>query len=175
MTPLLLAAIALSGAVTACAGYDDYREYRAAHPGWKPGFPRDRMALDELLAIVHAPPAGRNTTAIVTHLVVLGLGTDPWEEISLGEIRAGSFTPDPGRLYVVAARSQCLWTAIHTGTDRDDRRATGSFVWYLLRGDRLLAYEHTEFLERCNTRDLEKGGVHHIRGFEQTLRDHLDR
>jgi hypothetical protein len=165
----------LAAAAIACASYDDHREYRAAHPGWEPSFPRDLVALDELLAIVHAPPGARSTTAIVTRVVVLGLGTDPWERISLRKIRAGSFVPDPGRLYVVAARLQCLWTAAYTGTGDDDRRASGALVWYLVRDDRLLAYEHTRFLERCDTRDLVKGSVQTVPGFAQTLREHLDR
>jgi hypothetical protein len=175
MARLLVAVVVLAAVAIACATYDDYREYRAAHPGWEPTFPRDVVALDELLAIVHAPPEGRNTTAIVTHVVVLGLGTDPWEEISLAEIRSGTFVPVPGRLYVVAARSQCLWSAVHTSTDGDDRRATGALVWYMLRDDRLLAYEHTRFLERCKTADLAKGSVQSVRGFETTVREHLDR
>jgi hypothetical protein len=175
MTALLVAVVVLSAAATSCATHDYYRDYRAAHPTWEPSFPRDILAIDELLAIVHAPPVGRNTTAIVTHLAVLGLGTDPWETISLAEIRAGSFVPDPGRLYVVAATAQCLWSSAYTSSDGDDRRASGSFVWYLLRDDRLLAYDHTEFLERCDTVDRVKGSVQNVPGFEQTLREHLDR
>jgi hypothetical protein len=170
----ILVAVALMSGTTACASYDDYREYSAKHPGWEPGFPRDVVALDELLAIVHAPPAARSTTSIVTRVVVLGLGTEPWEEIPLAEVRAGAFAPDPGRMYVVAARTQCLWTTVYTGQDEDVRRASGALVWYLMRDDRLLAYDHAEFLERCATKDLVKGSVQDVPGFQEAIREHLD-
>jgi hypothetical protein len=175
MTPLLVAVVVLSAAATSCATHDYYRDYRAAHPTWEPSFPRDVVAIDELLAIIHAPPAAPNTTAIVTHLVVLGLGTDPWETISLSEIRSGSFVPEPGRLYVVAARSQCLWSSMHHSRTGFERREARSFVWYLLRDDRLRAYDHTRFSRRCETEDLVKGSVQRVPGFEETLREHLDR
>lgn len=164
---------ALAALLCACASHDFYRAYREAHPGWEPGFPRASYTLAELLAVIHAPPAGRNTTAVVTHLRVLGLGTDPWEDVPLAALRAGGFTPDPGRLYVVAANAECLWTMQSHSLGGHSRRTNRSFVWYVLRDDRLLAYDHIAFVERCGISETAKGTLRTLEGFEDRLQELL--
>lgn len=168
-----LVATLLLAAASACAARDDYRAYRAAHPGWEPAFPKGELSLEELFALLHAPTGARNTTLNVTHLRVLGLGTDPWESVPLDRIRAGGFAPDPGRLYVVVARTECTWATLRTGDRGDDYRNWQAYPWYLFRDGRLLAYQHVTFGERCEPDELEKGTVHQIPAFRERLREVL--
>ncbi len=167
----LALAAALAG-LLGCATHDFYREYAEAHPGWSPSYPRDEMSLDELIASIHAPPVGRHTTTLVTHFVLLGLGTDPWETIPLASLREGRFAPDPERLYVVAAEAQCSYVSRHYTQERGafEQHAISHFVWYAIRDEELLAYEHSVFEERCRRVERSRGRLHRIEGFEEKLR-----
>ena len=133
------------------------------------------MPLDELLASIHAPPKGRHTTILVTHLALLGLGTDPWERIPTAQLRDGSFTPDPERLYVLAAEVQCSYVSRHYTQERDafEQHALSSFVWYALRNEELLAYEHVVFEERCRKVSRTRGNLSRVEGFEEKLHQAL--
>jgi hypothetical protein len=167
--------LGLVAAVGLGCGHDFYQAYAEAHPGWSPDFPRDEMPLDELLASIHAPPKGRHTTILVTHLALLGLGTDPWEKIPNEQLRSGSFTPDPERLYVLAAEVQCSYVSHHYTQERDafEQHALSSFVWYAFRDEQLLGYEHVVFEERCRRVVRKRSNLRQVEGFEEKLRQEL--
>ena len=163
------AVLALAVVLPSCAGPDYYQLYLSEHPTWQPRFPPESISIDELLAVVHAPATARNTVIVVTHARVLGLGTDPWEVTEPSEVRSGSFHPDPRRLYIVAARRECYWSSMHGSRSGYDRKGWNTFVWYVVRDGRLLAYDHTEFPEHCQPQYETKSGVQAIRGFEDKV------
>ncbi len=135
------------------------------------------MSLDELVASIHAPPVGRHTTILVTHLALLGLGSDPWESIPIRSLRNGTFTPDPQRLYVLAAETQCSYVSRHYTQERNafEQHAIPSFVWYAWRDEELLGYRHVVFEERCRRVERNRGNLGQVEGFEEQLRRALRR
>jgi len=162
--------IALAVATQFSCGGSYYDRYRSAHPGWEPDFPKVGVPIDETVASLHAPVGHHDTHALVKRLLILGLGTDPWESIPISSLEDGSFKPDPERLYVVVAEIECFWS------DRDYGYWTHRevFSWYLFQELRLAAYRHTVFDRFCRSERQQKGSVHSVPGFEEKLRELLD-
>lgn len=155
--------------LSSCAAPNHYQLYKSEHPTWQPRFPQESISIDELLAVVHAPATARNTIILVTHVRILGLGTDPWEVIEPSEVRSGAFRADSGRLYIVAARRECWWSSLHGSRSGYDRKGRQTFEWYVVRGGRLVAYDHVEFPEHCQLEYTSKGRVQAIPGFEDKV------
>ncbi len=166
---IVSAVLALAVALPSRAGPDYYQLYQSEHPTWEPRFPRESISIDELLAVVHAPATAPNTVIVVTHVRVVGLGTDPWEVIEPSEVRSGAFRPDPDRLYIIAARRECWWSSLHGSRSGYDRKGRKTFEWYVVRDGRLVAYDHVEFPERCEQEYDSKGRMQAISGFEDKV------
>lgn len=172
--PRLAGALAAACLWLGC-GHDYYRAYTAANPGWSPDYPRDAITVDELLASIYAPPTGRHTTVLVARHRVAAIDTDPWEKVKPRALRDGSFAPEPGRPYLVAADLQCSYLARQYVTDRTgfEHYEPSSVVWYVVKDERLLAYEHTVFEERCRRFTKRRGSLGSIEDFDLRLRKTL--
>ena len=142
-TRLLLAcALVLSG----CAG-NYFRTYQQAHPDWVFAFRDAEANLEQTVASLYAPPP-LGTHLTIRRLEILRLDTEPWQPIPFEELRSGRYASTDEADYAVVADYTC--------ESRVDLRSYhGEKIgWYLLRKNRLLAFDHYEFIEGCTVSNL---------------------
>jgi hypothetical protein len=132
---------AIATALACQTGY--YQEYLAAHPGFDPTLPREGVTLPELLAALHAPQRARTSGVGIAKLWIYRADADPWEEIPLQAIRRGEVSPSDAHDYAVLVAWTCHFEA---GLQKGE---TGRGGFYLLPKDRLAAWDHHEFRDRC--------------------------
>jgi hypothetical protein len=137
-----LAGVAVAIAL-ACQSGGYYQEYAAAHPGFDPALPREGATLPELLAALHAPAYARTSDVSVAKLWIYRSDEDPWREIPFEAIRRDEAMASAYHDYAVLVAWTCAFEA---GLQKGD---TGRGGFYLLPGNRLAAWDHHEFHERC--------------------------
>jgi hypothetical protein len=123
-----------------CAA-NPYDTYKAKNPDWYGEAPTAGASLHETLAGLYAPPvaAYSRTLQKVDVLRLADGGASVLGKAELDEVLA---TDAPGD-YGVVATVRCL-------SEVDMQRYYGEKVaWYLLPGNRLAAYHHFDFVDRC--------------------------
>lgn len=141
--PRLRISVALGCAALLGCASGMHEAYSAAHPGWKPDFPRRGVGLEESLASIFAPSEEHRLLTQVQRLRIFDLRPEPWREIALADLEQGRVRPEPDGDYVVVVRIQCSWWTRY-------RMAYGDAVsWYYFVDDALRAYEHTDFEQPC--------------------------
>lgn len=133
------AAAALALAFAACAP-NPYDAYRAAHPDWDGAFPTADADLARTLVSLRGA-SGRGYTTTVQVVQVYELRAGDWTAI------APPATPSATASYGVVASIQCL------ADDGETRFVSSQQNWYLLRGDRLVAWDHHRYATGCNATD----------------------
>jgi hypothetical protein len=140
-------ALALAGAAAsfalACQSGGYYQEYAAAHPGFDPALPREGATLPELLAALHAPLRARTSEVGLAKLWIFRSDEDPWGEIPFEAIRRDETLASPDHDYAVLVAWTCAFEA---GLQKGE---TGRGGFDLLPGNRLAAWDHHRFGERC--------------------------
>ena len=124
-----------------CAG-NYYGRYKAANPDWDGVFPARGGSLAETLAGLYAPPVAAYSR-FVTKLDVVRIGADGSGVLmTQAEIDRAIESGEKADFGVVATLG-CL-------SEVDQKRYKGEKVaWYLLPGNRLGAYDHYDFVDRC--------------------------
>jgi hypothetical protein len=141
-----LALLACAIAVSACAG-NYFRTYQKAHPDWVFVFPDQEANLEQTVASLYAPPP-IGTQLSIRRLELLRVDTEPWQPIPFEELRDGRYVSTEEADYAVVANYTCLSRV-------DLQSYQGEKVgWYLLRKNRLLAFDHYEFIEACTVSNL---------------------
>jgi len=137
-----LACALASLAVTGCAsGY--YEEYGAQHPGFDAQLPRLGASLPELLAALHAPDRVETIEAELARLAIFEVAGERWREIPFDAIRSGSLLPSDASDYAVLVGLHCRF---EQGLEEGGTTRAG---FYLLPGNRVAAYDHYAFRDRC--------------------------
>jgi hypothetical protein len=142
----LVLALSLALVLLACAG-SYFRDYQKAHPNWDFAFPDEDANLEQTVASLYAPlPLG--TQLSIRRLEILRVDQEPWQPIAFEELRSGAYTSTDDADYAVVANYHC--------TSRVDlQKYMGEKVgWYLLRKNRLRAFDHYEFVEACTVSNL---------------------
>jgi len=133
LAPLVLIAVA-------CAA-NPYDTYKARNPDWHGEAPTAGASLHETLAGLYAPPVA-GYSRFVSKLDVLRLADGKAILLSEAELDAALESDAPGD-YGVVATLGCL-------SKVDLQRYHGEKVaWYLLAGNRLVAFDHFDFVDRC--------------------------
>ena len=133
LAPLVLLALA-------CAG-SPYDTYKARNPDWRGEAPTAGASLHETLAGLYAPPVA-GYSRFISKLDVLRLADGKATLLSEAELDAALESDAPGD-YGVVATLGCL-------SKVDLQRYRGEKVaWYLLAGNRLVAFDHFDFVDRC--------------------------
>jgi hypothetical protein len=135
----LAAAVSAALAFAACAP-SAYDAYRAAHPEWDGAFPTADADLTRTLAALRGTP-GRGYTTTVQALQVYELRGGDW--IAIEPPAAPSATAS----YGVFAALQCV------ADDGETHFVSSQHNWYLLRDDRLVAWDHHRYASGCNASD----------------------
>ena len=149
-----LAWLAAGAVLAACAsGYD---AYRAAHPGWDGAFPNPEADLAQTLVALQGP-RGRGYTTTVQAVQVWKLDSGSWTPIEAPP------QASPRDTYGVVASLQCV------ADDGQTRFLASQQNWYLLREDRLVAYDHHRFGTGCSQSDDFAPARPALAGDEQKL------
>jgi hypothetical protein len=120
-----------------------YDEYRAEHPGFDAHLPRVGASLPELLAALHAPDRVETIEAELVRLAIFEVREERWREIPFEAIRSGSFAPSDASDYAVLVGLRCRF---EQGLDESGTTRAG---YYLLPDNRVAAYDHYAFRDRC--------------------------
>jgi hypothetical protein len=123
-----------------------YELYRSRHPDWTGAFPVPGISLTETIAALHAPADG-DYQVTVSKLWIFRTDTRLWIPIRSGDSRTRKIAPEETASYAVAAE---VWCFSRVGSERYEGRHVS---WYLLPGNRLAAWDHYEFGERCALTD----------------------
>lgn len=128
----------------ACAS-NPYDTYKAKNPDWYGEAPTAGASLHETLAGLYAPPVA-SYSRFVQKVDVLRLADGGATLLGKAELDEVLATDAPGD-YGVVATLRCL-------SEVDMKRYEGEKVaWYLLEGNRLVAYDHFDFVDRCTGRN----------------------
>jgi hypothetical protein len=134
---LLACALCLGG----CAG-NYFRSYQKTHPEWVFAFPDTEANLEQTIASLYAPPP-LGTQLSVRRLDILRVDQEPWQPIPFEELRSGRFVSSDEADYAVVADFNCSGSV-------DLQHFRGEKIgYYLLRRNRLRAFDHYEFVEAC--------------------------
>jgi hypothetical protein len=134
-------ALVLALALPACAG-SYFRTYQQAHPDWVFVFPDPDANLEQTVASLYAPPP-LGTQLSIPRLEILRVDTEPWQPIAFEELRSGRYASTDEADYAVVANFHCRGRV-------DLQTYQGEKVgWYLLRRNRLRAFDHYQFVEAC--------------------------
>jgi hypothetical protein len=119
-----------------------FRSYQKAHPDWVFAFPDNEANLEQTVASLYAPtPLG--TQLSIRRLDLLRVDSEPWQPIPFEQLRSGSYVSSDEADYAVVADFTC-------SSRVDLQQYQGEKVgWYLLRKNRLRAFDHYEFVEAC--------------------------
>jgi len=157
----LVCAIALS----ACAG-NYFRAYQKAHPDWVFVFPDQDASLEQTVASLYAPPP-IGTQLSIRRLEILRVDTEPWQPIAFEELRSGRYASTDEADYAVVANYTCRARV-------DLQSYYGEKVgWYLLRKNRLRAFDHYEFIEACTVSNLFVPAPVEGAPVERALQEHV--
>ncbi len=127
--------------LSACAG-NYFRTYQKAHPEWVFAFPDAEANLEQTVASLYAPPP-IGTQLSIRRLEILRVDSEPWQPIAFDALRSGQLVSSDEADYAVVANFTCT-------ARLDLQRYGGEKVgWYLLRKNRLRAFDHYEFVEAC--------------------------
>jgi hypothetical protein len=130
----------------ACSG-SYFRAYQEAHPDWEFVFPDQDANLEQTVASLYAPPP-LGTQLSIRRLEILRVDQEPWQPIPFEELRSGAYASTDDADYAVVANYHCIGRV-------DLQKYQGEKVgWYLLRKNRLRAFDHYEFVEACTVSNL---------------------
>jgi hypothetical protein len=133
LAPLVLIAVA-------CAA-NPYDTYKAKNPDWHGEAPTAGASLHETLAGLYAPPVAAYNR-FVSKLDVLRLEDGKATLLTEAELEAVLESDAPGD-YGLVATLVCL-------SEVDLQRYHGEKVaWYLFAENRLVAFDHFDFMDRC--------------------------
>jgi hypothetical protein len=120
-----------------------YDEYRAGHPDFEAGAPRDGASLEELLAGLYAPIPVETIEVKVSHLEIMQVDRDPWVGVRFDAVRRGAWVSSDEVSYAVLVTWECRFDAglAEEGGVR--------MAYYLLPNNRLDARDHYVFRDRC--------------------------
>jgi hypothetical protein len=138
-----LAALLLA---SACAS-TYYDEYRARHPGFEGGPPREGAPLEEVLAALYAPSRVETIDVAIARLEISRSDREPWADLRFEALRSGAFESSDDASYAVLVTWQCRF---EEGLREQRSQRTG---YYLLPGNRLGPHDHYEFRDRCALRN----------------------
>ena len=123
-----------------CAA-NPYDTYKAKNPDWYGEAPTVGASLHETLAGLYAPPVAAYTR-IVSKLEVLRFEGGSPVLLSQAQLDQALAADEPGDYGVIAT--------LFCQSEVDLKRYAGEKVaWYLLVGNRLVAYDHFDFVDRC--------------------------
>lgn len=140
------AALACSALVAGCAG-SYFRTYQKTHPDWVFAFPDPDANLEQTIASLYAPPP-IGTQVSIRRLEILRVDVEPWQAIPFEDLRDGRFASSDEADYAVVADTTCR-SRVDLQTYQGEKVA-----WYLLRRNRLRAFDHFEFVEGCTVSNL---------------------
>lgn len=161
------ATVALAAALAAigCAG-SYFRAYQEAHPDWVFAFPDPEADLERTVASLYAPPP-IGTQLGIRRLEILRVDTEPWQSIAFDALRSGQYASTDEADYAVVADYTCRSRV-------DLQIYQGEKVgWYLLRGNRLRAWDHYEFIEGCTVSNLFAPAAREDMALERALEQHV--
>jgi hypothetical protein len=161
----LVLALGLALVLPACAG-NYFRAYQKAHPDWVFVFPDQDANLEQTVASLYAP-APLGTQLSIRRLELLRVDTEPWQPIPFEELRSGSYASTDEADYAVVANVQCIGR-VDLQTYRGEKVA-----WYLLRKNRLRAFDHYEFVEACTVSNLFVPAPMESAAVERALQEHI--
>lgn len=123
-----------------CAA-NPYDTYKAKNPGWYGEAPTAGASLHETLAGLYAPPVA-GYSRLLPKVDVLSLSDGGATLLTREELDEVLATDAPGDYGVVAT--------VHCLSEVDMKRYHGEKIaWYLLEENRLVAYHHFDFVDRC--------------------------
>jgi len=120
-----------------------YEEYRARHPGFEGQLPREDAGLEEVLAALHAPSRFETSEVEIAWLEVLQTDALPFTPLDFEAIRSGELASSDDASYAVLVSRVCRFTG---GLREEGGQYSG---YYLLVRNRLVAYDHYAFRDRC--------------------------
>jgi hypothetical protein len=130
----------LAFAALACAA-NPYDSYKAKNPEWYGEFPTEGASLHETLAGIYSPPRG-DWRRLIHRLAVLEVGEGGARELSKAELDA-VLAEDRAGDYAVVVALGCQ-------SEYAPQMFVGEKVaWFLFDQNRLVAYDSTDFAERC--------------------------
>ena len=160
---LLLSVAALLA--SACAG-NYFRSYQKTHPDWVFAFPDTEANLEQTVASLYAPPP-IGTQLSIRRLEILRVDREPWQPIAFDELKSGRFVSSDEMDYAVVADFTC-------SSRVDLQRYEGEKIgWYLLRRNRLRAFDHYEFVEGCSVSNTFVPAPAEGAPVERTLQQHI--
>jgi hypothetical protein len=124
-----------------------YDEYRDRHPGFEGTLPRDDAPLEEVLAALHSPGGAETIEVGVAWLEIARIDGATWTPVDFAAIRSGQVVPSDAHDYAVLVSRVCRFSS---GLSEERALRSGQ---YLLAGNRLVAYDHYEFRDRCAARN----------------------
>jgi hypothetical protein len=162
-SPWLLLALAALG----CAG-NYFRSYQKAHPEWVFAFPDETANLEQTVASLYAPtPVGAQLS--IRRLDLFRVDTEPWQPIPFDALRSGAFESADEADYAVVADFTCVGQV-------DLQRYYGEKIaYYLLRRNRLRAFDHYEFVEGCTVANTFVPAPPEGAPLERALQDYVAR
>jgi hypothetical protein len=146
LSPRIVLALVVVLALPACSG-NYFRAYQDAHPDWVFVFPDKDANLEQTVASLYAPPP-IGTQLSIRRLELLRVDTEPWQPIAFEDLRSGAYVSTDEADYAVMADFHCIGR-VDLQTYRGEKVA-----WYLLRKNRLRAFDHYEFVEACTVSNL---------------------
>jgi hypothetical protein len=161
--PWLLLALTALG----CAG-NYFRTYQKAHPDWVFVFPDTEANLEQTVASLYAPtPVGAQLS--IRRLDLLRVDTEPWQPIPFAELQSGTYESTDEADYAVVADFTCIGQV-------DLQRYHGQKIgYYLLRRNRLRAFDHYEFVEGCTVANSFVPAPPEGAPLERALQDYVAR
>lgn len=151
--------------VAGCGG-NYYRIYQKAHPEWVFAFPDPEASLEQTVASLYAPPP-LGTQLSIRRLEILRVDTEPWQPIPFEELRDGRYASMDEADYAVVANYTCRGRV-------DLQVYQGEKVgWYLLRRNRLRAFDHYEFVEACTVANSFVPAPAEGAAVERALQEHV--
>jgi hypothetical protein len=161
----LVLSLVLALGLPACAG-NYFRAYQKAHPDWVFVFPDQDTNLEQTVASLYAPPP-LGTQLSIRRLEILRVDAEPWQPIPFEELRSGGYVSTDDADYAVVANVSCVGR-VDLQSYRGEKVA-----WYLLRKNRLRAFDHYEFAEACTVSNLFVPAPPEAAAVEQALQRHI--
>lgn len=126
---------------------------------------------DDLRAVLEKVQPQRDSLAMVSihKITIWRTGSEPWSEIRRKAVADGKFTPTDGDDYAVAVVLGC-----------HQQSAAGRWLhqklsWFLLEGNRLVAYDHYRFQNQCTVFNRYRPAVGAAVATETALLERLRR
>jgi hypothetical protein len=161
----LALSLCLALVLPACAG-SYFRDYQQAHPDWVFVFPDQDANLEQTVASLYAPPP-LGVQLSIRRLEILRVDTEPWQPIAFEALRSGGYVSSDDADYAVIAEFNCRGRV-------DLQTYYGEKVGsYLLRRNRLRAFDHYEFVEACTVSNVFVPAPVEAAQLERALQQHV--